>query len=423
VSELRAVPGGAAPTPVRTTELGPAFDLLAAFDGPGGFLIERGGLGLAASAGGTALEVAGGDQAIRDVGRAALRRLRGSTTLAGAVSPVAVGSLPFDTGTAALWVPARVVRRTRAGETWLVELPPDGGELPAFEPMPVRGTTAPHDAFSELQLTALPTAEGYAEAVRIATGRIRAGGLRKVVLARQIRVAAARALDPRLLAARLRSVDPDAYTFAAPTPGGTLVGASPELLLARHGREIRSNPLAGSAPRAGDPAEDRANADDLAASGKNREEHAIVVEAVAETLRRFCEELEWDPEPVLLPTANVWHLSTRFRGRLRDPAPSVLDLVGALHPTPAVCGDPRTAARTAIGELEPFDRGGYAGPVGWMDAEGNGEWVIALRCAELGGDEAMLFAGAGIVAGSDPADEVDETDRKFRAFLDALRWV
>ena len=303
-----------------------------------------------------------------------------------------------------------------------MERSPDAGELSPFAPLPVRATTVPHDAFSDLQLTAVPSAGEYAEGVRTATSRIRAGALRKVVLARQIRVEAGRPLDPRTLAARLRSVDPAAYTFAAPVDAGTLVGASPELLLSRHGHEVRSNPLAGSAPRAGDPDEDRANADVLAASGKNREEHAIVVEAVAETLGPFCEDLAWDPEPVLLPTANVWHLSTRFRGLLRDPAPHALELVGALHPTPAVCGDPRAAARSAIADLEPFDRGGYAGPVGWMDAEGDGEWVIALRCAELDGERATLFAGAGIVADSDPSAEVDETERKFRAFLDALRW-
>jgi isochorismate synthase len=118
----------------------------------------------------------------------------------------------------------------------------------------------------------------------------------------------------------------------------------------------------------------------------------------------------------------VWHLSTRFRGVLRDPAPTAIDLVHALHPTPAVAGTPTDAALRAIEDLEPFDRGRYAGPVGWVDAEGDGEWAIALRCAELRGDRAILYAGAGIVAGSEPDRELDETERKFRAFLDALRW-
>jgi isochorismate synthase len=200
------------------------------------------------------------------------------------------------------------------------------------------------------------------------------------------------------------------------------VGASPELLVSRRGLEIRSNPLAGSASRSGDPEEDRENARALADSAKDHEEHAIVVDAMVETLGPFCQELAWDPEPVLHETANVWHLSTRFRGILREAAPSVLELVAALHPTPAVCGAPRAEALELIGELEPFDRGRYAGAVGWIDAAGDGDWVIALRCAELEGEQARLYAGAGIVADSVPEREVDETDRKFRAFLDALRW-
>jgi isochorismate synthase len=225
-----------------------------------------------------------------------------------------------------------------------------------------------------------------------------------------------------MLAHRLRAVNPDAYTFAVPTADGVLVGASPELLVSRFGREVRSNPLAGSAPRSGDPEEDRANAEALRASPKNREEHAIVVEAIAGTLGPFCEDLTWDPQPVALATPNVWHLSTRFHGVLREPSANVLELVAALHPTPAVAGVPTDEALKLIDDLEPFDRGSYAGPVGWVDADGDGEWAVALRCAELDGSRATLYAGAGIVADSEPELEIDETDRKFRAFLDALRW-
>jgi len=218
-------------------------------------------------------------------------------------------------------------------------------------------------------------------------------------------------------------VEPHGYAFAAPSSErASLVGASPELLVSLRGAEVRATPLAGTAPRSGDPDEDRANADALASSSKNREEHAVVVRAVAAALGALCEPLSWDPEPVLLETANVWHLATRFVGRVRDPLLSVLDLVAALHPTPAVCGTPTGAARETIAELEPFDRGRYAGPVGWIDARGDGEWAIALRCAELSGERATLYAGAGIVGDSDPASEADETDRKFRAFLDSLRW-
>jgi isochorismate synthase len=168
--------------------------------------------------------------------------------------------------------------------------------------------------------------------------------------------------------------------------------------------------------------QDRASAEQLASSEKNREEHAVVVEAVAAALEPLCDTLTWDPHPVLRETPNIWHLSTRFRGRLREPAPTALDLALALHPTPAVGGAPREEALATLAQLEGFDRGSYAGPVGWVDASGNGEWAIALRCALLEGDHATLYAGAGIVAASDPSSELEETERKFGAFLDALRW-
>lgn len=378
--------------------MGPAFDLLAAYDPEGGAFFERRGLGVAT------------DGSVFDVApEAAVARLR-----AHAPGSVGIGAIPFAGGNGIVRIAGRTVRRTDAGETWLV------GGRGGFDR--VAGASVPHDAFADAQLREVPSADTYAEAVVVAVARIRAGELRKVVLARTIEVEAGRRLDPRLLAHRLRAVNPDAYTFAFPTDRGPLVGASPELLVSRIGREVRSNPLAGSAPRSGDPEEDRANAEGLAASTKNREEHALVVDAIAETLRPFCEALTWGPEPVLLETPNVWHLSTRFRGVVRDPAPTVMDLVAALHPTPAVGGTPADAALSAIAELEPFGRGFYAGPVGWVDADGDGEWAIALRCALLEGGGAILYAGAGIVADSEPAAEVDETARKFRAFLDALRW-
>jgi isochorismate synthase len=224
-------------------------------------------------------------------------------------------------------------------------------------------------------------------------------------------------------------VDPDCTTFAVPElepgrpePVGELVGATPELLVAKRGREVLAIPLAGSAPRYGDPERDAASAAGLLASRKDREEHALVVEDVAAALEPLCEALDHPHEPEPLGTANVWHLSTPFRGRLRSSVRSVLDLVAALHPTAAVGGSPREAARAALAELEPIDRGWYAGPVGWVDADGDGRWAIALRCAELTGTTARVFAGAGIVADSDPAAELEETERKFRALLDALRW-
>jgi isochorismate synthase len=417
---------------VRVSPLPPAFDLMAACDEDAAvrFLFERDGVGVAVGSPGegsssSETATAEGIRALGDEAVAALRALGSAPT---APAPVAVGQFPFDPdGTAWLHIPWRLVRRTERDRTWLIDIVP-----PGCEPEPLRPTRAtgsvPANEFGRAQVREHPSAEGYAKAVQEAVRRIHAAEVRKVVLARTVEVAAGRSLDPLRLAHRLRAVDPLAYTFVTPVAAASehftplLVGASPELLVSRRGREVRSTPLAGSAPRAGDRDEDRANGEGLRASAKNREEHAIVVEAIAETLGPQCDDLHWDPEPVLLETANVWHLATRFKGVLRDPAPTAVDLVAALHPTPAVCGIPVESARSLIDELEPFGRGGYAGPVGWVDANGDGEWAIALRCAELHGEHATLYAGAGIVAASDPADEVDETDRKFRAFLDSLRW-
>jgi isochorismate synthase len=406
----------------RAVPLGEAFDLLAAYRPPDGVFFERRGRGVAGTGAFPTLTFGAADPSglthVVDVLRSSVRRSHD-------LAPVAMGAIGFrGSGGRALElvIPGTVVLRDHRGRTWRLDTNEVGGEAddpPPFEPV-VGGT--PHEPFAEIQLHEVPPSDAYAEAVREVVDRIRRGRMRKVVLARTTEVTAQRELDPRLLASRLRAVDPAAYTFAAPTDDGVLVGASPELLVSRRGLEVRSNPLAGSAPRSGDPDEDRTNADTLAGSAKDREEHAIVVDAVAETLRPFCAELAWDPEPSLRETPNVWHLSTRFRGVLRDPAPTALDLVAALHPTPAVAGEPREEALDVIDELEPFDRGRYAGPVGWVDADGDGEWAIALRCAELRGDRAVLYAGAGIVAGSDPLRELAETERKFRAFLDALRW-
>lgn len=403
--------------PASATPLGPAFDLLAAYASPDGFFFEREGIGVSSPSvhGGVRIGPESGLAGLARATSKALRDLR-----EGDVVPLAVGALPFDGADASLSVPARAAMRADSGETWMLDLAVAVDRSP-FQPERVIGDL-PHEAFRPMQLTEEPAAEAYGAAVAEAVASIASGGLDKVVLARTLKVEAGRDLDARKLLHRLRAVEPHCFTFAAPTPLCVLVGASPELLVSRRGDRVRSTPLAGTAPRAGDPDEDVANAEALAASAKNREEHAIVVDAVAEVLGAFCDDLTFDAEPVLEPTANVWHLATRFEGTLRDPGMTALDLVAELHPTPAVCGTPREAAASTIAELEPFDRGMYAGPVGWVDANGDGDWAIALRCAALDGERATLYAGAGIVAESDPEGEVDETERKFRAFLDSLRW-
>ena len=417
---------GPAASHARISRIGSAYDLLAAYR-PDGVFMERDGIGVAGGASPFAFRMAiAGPQAGNAV--PSPHDLLGGLEIehddGGAPPPFVFGSVPFDPRrTGWFQIPNRAVRRDREGETWAIDLVRPGEEPAPQVSERFVGRAAPREPFSGMQIRPEPLPDAYERAVASAVERIHAGELRKVVLARSVELVAGRELDARQLLFRLRAAEPHGYAFAAPVDGAAvLAGASPELLVSRFGREVRANPLAGSAPRFGDASEDAASAERLMASAKDGEEHRIVVEAIAAALGPVCEELTWDPEPVLLETANVWHLSTRFRGSLREPAPHALELVRLLHPTPAVCGEPRDAAMRLIRALEPVPRGGYAGAVGWMDANGDGTWAIALRCARLRGDEARLFAGAGIVAGSDPAAELDETDRKFRAFLDSLRW-
>jgi len=414
--------------------LGPAFDLLANYR-PGGFFFERAGLGVSTAGVAARIGSPGGPARITRLARlvqAALDAVRRDSDRPDRPVPIAVGGIPFDFGWPAdLIIPSRAVIRRATGETWQLDVWPEGLAPLDADRERWTGRAVPHEAFSEIQLRAEPEPRRYVEAVRRATSDIKAGRLRKIVLARSIVVDAERELDAKQLLWRLRAVDPDCYAFASPEleldpelvrARGALVGASPELLVSKEGREVRATPLAGSAPRFGDSEEDRASAARLFDSAKEREEHAVVVEDVAAALGGICEELEFPKEPELLGTANVWHLATPFRGQVKESVGSVLDAVAALHPTPAVCGMPREAARRALGRFESMDRGCYAGPVGWVDANGDGEWAIALRCAEISGTTARLFAGAGIVADSVPELELDETERKFRALLDSLRW-
>ena len=403
---------------IRAERLGPSFDLLAAYS-LGGCFMERAGVGVAGVAGPDPLRMTlAASPTLEDL----FAGLDVSAVPPDAPAPILFGSIPFDPVRPGRFVmPSRTVRRDREGATWLLRSEDEAGEsVPAGSPV---GPGAPSEPFGGMQIFPEPPPAAYERAVETAVARIAEGRLRKVVLARTIRVEAGRVLDPRPLLHHLRAVEPDGYVFAVEVGAGrTLVGASPELLVRKAGREVWANPLAGSAPRAGDPVADRENAERLGSSAKDRHEHAIVVEDVARAFGPLCRELTYDREPQLLATANVWHLSTRFHGELGDQDSTALDLVRALHPTSAVCGEPRDDAMRSIGELEPVPRDAYAGAVGWMDANGDGVWALALRCAELRGSTARLYAGAGIVADSDPAAELDETERKFRPFLDSLRW-
>ncbi|WP_432533773.1 isochorismate synthase [Kineococcus arenarius] len=286
---------------------------------------------------------------------------------------------------------------------------------------------APAPAADGALVTPTPPEEGYAAAVTTALLRLRAEDdeLGKVVLGRLLDVQVPRPVDVRAVLTRLLAADPGAFVYAVDLPGAgpaprTLVGASPELLVARSGRRVTACPLAGSAPRCADPAEDRRRARALLASAKDLAEHAVVADAVRAALAPLCVDLDVPAEPGLRSSATMWHLATPVTGVLADPATTSLDLLAAMHPTPAVCGVPPAAARRAIADLEPFDRGYFTGAVGWCDADGDGEWAVTIRCAEVQGGSVRLFAGAGVVAASDPAAEVAETAAKFRTSLAAL---
>jgi isochorismate synthase len=280
-------------------------------------------------------------------------------------------------------------------------------------------------ALAQWSATADPTREVYERMVAEALRRLSNDmNLRKVVLGRRLIFENIAALRPRDILCRLAS-DRGVTTFAVPLPDDSgqqrlLVGATPELLLEKTGDRVLSVPLAGSAKRSADPAEDRDVAEALLRSDKDRREHALVVESVIERLAPYCRGLRWSDEPHLVQTATMWHLGTRVEGETSNSETSSLDLAVALHPTAAVCGMPRDLAAETIAALEPFDRGYFAGAVGWCDAAGDGRWMVTIRCAEITGKRATLFAGAGIVPGSDPHSEAVETSEKFQTMLSAL---
>jgi menaquinone-specific isochorismate synthase len=368
-------------------------------------------------------------------------RLRGS-------GPIAFGSFTFDASSdeSVLIIPRVVLGRDGRGHAWQTVLSRGDsvarGDDPPIPPRfwgdpspqaPLGGDPSPQAPLggdkspqtpSVASVGALGWREGsltgarWEEAVAEAVAAIQAGGLRKVVLARDLFATAAEPIDARVLLRRLAARYPDCFTFAC----DGMVGATPELLVRRAGRQVSALVLGGTAPRGGDGAHDEALGSELLASAKNNEEHAYAVASIRDALGPLCDALEVEARPGLLKFPNLQHLGTQVRGTLTDGGKpkSALALAAAVHPPAAVCGTPTSAALELIRELEHMDRQRYAGPVGWVDAEGNGEWGIALRCAQLSGRTARLFAGCGIVAGSEPAAELAETLVKFQPMRGAL---
>ncbi len=327
--------------------------------------------------------------------------------LSGGTAPMIVGALPFEIDSpAALWVPGSA-QRTADRPRW------------PMMPMPTIRDVEPK-----------PPPNVHRARVAEAIERLRAPGsdLHKVVLARAIHVQADGSWDPRTILGRLLDVGAASYGYLVELSaagseyiGNVLVGASPELLVCRSGDRVTCRPFAGSAPRSPDPVVDRANARALADSGKNRHEHQLVIDVMRAALEPLCSGLQIAPEPQLRGTDALWHLSTTVTGSLRETSTNALDLALALHPTPAVGGVPTDAATALIREVEGR-RGFYSGAIGWCSANGDGRWVVTIRGAQLSADRrsAVARSGGGIVAESDPDDEVDETTAKFRTILTGL---
>ncbi len=245
--------------------------------------------------------------------------------------------------------------------------------------------------------------------------RIRSGEVDKVVLARELVVQADRPIDPGLLLGRLARRFPTVQLFCV----DGFVGASPEMLVARHGSVVTAHPLAGTAPRSSNPDQDDAMAAELRGA-KNQAEHRVTIDWLLDSLLPFCSYIDAEPEPTIVTLSNVHHLGTRVEGRLSQPPASVLDLSQVLHPTPALGGAPRDQALDIISEVEGFDRGRFGGPVGWVDGAGNGELAVGIRSAQIDGNTAKVWAGVGVVADSDPESELAETRSKFQAVLGSL---
>jgi menaquinone-specific isochorismate synthase len=331
--------------------------------------------------------------------------------------PVVFGSLPFadESAEAGLLVVPEVVVGRRGDRWWVTTIGHDA-HLP---PIPLLGPGTPPTAPSSVRFAeGALTRDAWKSAVSRAVARINDGDLDKVVLARDLRATSASPVDARWVLGQLAERYQRTWTFAV----GGLVGATPELLVRRDQGLVLSRVLAGTIRRSGDDARDLALAASLARSSKDLEEHEYAVRSVAESLAPHCSSMNVPETPFVLHLSNVMHLATDVAGVAADHASS-LALAASLHPTAAVGGTPAATAVPLIAQLEGMDRGRYAGPVGWMDATGDGEWGIALRCGRF--DDAdpgavRLFAGCGIVAGSDPDAEAAEAEAKFLPMRDAL---
>ena len=329
----------------------------------------------------------------------------------GGVQPIALGVVPFEADLACeLIIPQLVVGKAEDGRQWVTIIDDAAVELVVPQRPSPRAQT-----FIVAPLTDI---DRYLAAVVTARDAVRDGRLTKAVIAREITVTSPEQIDVHAVLLRLKATFGSSYRYSV----DGFIGASPELLVSVAGNTVQSRPLAGTTPRTGDPETDQRAAAELLASEKNQIEHRVVIDMIHDTLLPWCSYLDWEPEPSVLSVANVQHLATMLEGQLSDPRPSVLELVRALSPTPALGGFPKPEALALIAQAEGFVRGNYGGAVGWVNAVGDGTWAVAIRCAELSPDRrsARLVAGGGIVAESEPLSELAETQAKLQAMLSAI---
>ncbi|HWD63171.1 MAG TPA: isochorismate synthase [Humibacter sp.] len=402
---------------VETTKLDDVRHILPFTDAHAPLVWLRKGEGIAGAGEALRLEFHGADRVAQ--ASAAWKQLAAACTVTDPVrlpgsGLVAFGTFAFDDESAAtsvLIVPRIVIGR-RGGTAWITRIRHTDEQV-----MPTVPHAQPFGA--EYRLTMLPgalTREAYKRAVVAATERIRAGELEKVVLARDLRAHLPVESDVRRALVELALGYPDCWTYAV----DGMLGSSPETLVRVHGGTLDARVLAGTSARGRDAASDHDSADDLLRSSKDLHEHAVAVRSVVDALAQHTSTLEASRQPFPLKLPNLWHLATDVSGTLSDGSGS-LDLVAALHPTAAVAGTPTDVALRVIHELEPFDRERYAGPVGWIGANGDGEWAIALRGAQVkASGDITAYAGCGIMGDSVPERELAETSMKFRPITEAF---
>ena len=333
--------------------------------------------------------------------------------------PVFIGAIPFDSHEPHDFIlPKMLVCKADDGRCWVTtihETELDTSESIDFDLTPIHAASATTSSFT---VNPGVDVDIYLRAVTAARDAVRSGSITKAVIARDVFVESSQPIDIHSVLLRLRNSFGSSYQFSV----DGFVGASPELLVSIIDSEVSSHPLAGTAPRTGDPITDAQLAASLLSSSKNQIEHRIVIDAVHDTLLPWCSYLDWEPEASIVAVANVQHLGTHMTGRLSEPFLHVLDAVYALSPTPALGGHPRDKALKLISEVEGMSRGRYGGAVGWFDSRGNGVWAVSIRCAEYSNNNmtARVFAGGGIVADSDPLSELAETQAKLQAMLAAI---